>query len=270
MEKVSRNNRIVAITKLLLENPKKLISLNTFTKMFGSAKSTISEDILIVRETLKRFNMGNIETISGTAGGVKYIVDVDEEDRKNFVVELCKKLNNTNRIIPGNFIYMNDIMYSPKIISRAGRILASFYKEAVDYVVTVETKGIPLAYEVAKNLGAELIIVRRENKVTEGATVIINYVSGTTGRIQNMFLSKKSMKSDSKCIFIDDFMKGGGTASGIVDLLKEFNSELVGIGVLMDSVDTPKKVDPGYISLIDYYGIDKNGNISIKPSKIFE
>ena len=46
----------------------------------------------------------------------------------------------------------------------------------VDYVVTVETKGIPLAYEVAKSLGVQLVIVRRDNKVTEGPTVTINYV----------------------------------------------------------------------------------------------
>ena len=30
------------------------------------------------------------------------------------------------------------------------------------------------------------------------------------------------VKPSSKCIFIDDFMKGGGTAQGIKDLLKEF------------------------------------------------
>ena len=61
----------------------------------------------------------------------------------------------------------------------------------VDYVVTVETKGIPLAYEVAKSLGIELVIIRRENKVTEGPTVSINYLSGTSGRIQQMSLAKK-------------------------------------------------------------------------------
>ena len=48
----------------------------------------------------------------------------------------------------------------------------------IDYIVTVETKGIPLAYEVAKNLGIELVIIRRDNKITEGPTVTINYVSG--------------------------------------------------------------------------------------------
>ena len=47
---------------------------------------------------------------------------------------------------------MTDIMYNPQIVSKAGVILASYFQNMnVDYVITVETKGIPLAYEVAKN-----------------------------------------------------------------------------------------------------------------------
>ena len=52
---------------------------------------------------------------------------------------------------------MTDLMYNPEIISKAGVMLSSCFKELdVDYVITVETKGIPLAYEVARNLGVQL------------------------------------------------------------------------------------------------------------------
>jgi purine operon repressor len=271
VEKLSRNNRVAAIMKILLENPSRVINLNTFTEWFNAAKSTISEDVVLVRETLSKLNMGKVETIAGASGGIRYVVGVGESERKNFAKELCVTLEDKGRIIPGNFIYMTDVMYNPQIVSRAGKILASFFIEhQADYVVTVETKGIPLAYEVAKNLGIQLVIVRRENKVTEGPTVIINYVSGSTGRIQNMSLSKKSLRKGSKCIFIDDFMKAGGTALGIVDLLREFESELLGIGVLVDNVETPKKLIQDYVSIIDYSGIDKEGFVSLSPSKLFK
>ncbi len=36
-------------------------------------------------------------------------------------------------------------------------------------------------------------------------------------------------------------MKGGGTAQGIKDLLKEFDNELVGIGVLVDNKEVEKE-----------------------------
>lgn len=269
MDKLSRNSRVVAITKILMDNPNKVIGLTRFSDLLNAAKSTISEDIVIVRDVLEKLEMGNIETISGAAGGIKYIPTMSVEGTGNFAKELCALLSDSSRIIPGNFIYMTDIMYNPQIIGTAGVILSTYYKALeVDYVVTVETKGIPLAYEVAKNLGIPLVIIRRDNKVTEGPTVTINYVSGTSGRIQQMSLSKKSMRPMSKCIFIDDFLRGGGTAEGIKDLLKEFDSELVGIGVLVDNIGAQKKSTNEYISIVDLKHNKETASLEVKPSKL--
>ena len=243
MNKLSRNSRVVAITKMLIENPNKITGLNKFSTLLNAAKSTISEDIVIVRDILEKMEMGKVETISGAAGGIKFIPTIGYEKGKEFALELCELLKDHERVIAGNFIYMTDVMYNPVIIGKAGVILSSCFKGLdIDYVITVETKGIPLAYEVARNLGVQLVIARHDTQVTEGPTMSINYVSGTSGRLQQMSLSKKSMKSNSKCIFIDDFMKAGGTALGIKDLLKEFNSELVGIGVLVDNTQVKKKL----------------------------
>lgn len=271
MNRFNRNNRIVAITQTLLNNPSRVISLNNFLEPLNAAKSSISEDIVIIRETIERLQLGKLETISGASGGIKYIPKISKEDTNNFVRDLCENLSSKDRIVPGNFIYINDIMFNPKIVSKAATILSSLFEgQEIDYVVTVETKGIPLAYEVSKNLGVELIIVRRDTKVTEGPTVSINYVSGSSGRIQNMSLSKKSLKKGSKCIFIDDFMKAGGTAKGIMDLLKEFESELLGIGVLIDNIQLDKKVIKQYFSIIEFLGIDEDENVLLKPSNFIK
>lgn len=270
MEKFTRNKRVVAITKILIESPNKIIGLNKFSELLNAAKSTISEDIVVVREVLERLEMGKIETIAGVAGGIKYIPGNGEEQKKSFALELCKQLEDDGRVIPGNIIYMTDLMYNPEIISKAGVMLSScFQGKDIDYVITVETKGIPLAYEVARNLGVELVIARRDNQATEGPTVTINYVSGSNGRLQQMALSKKSMKPCSKCIFIDDFMKGGGTAVGIKSLLKEFDSELIGIGVLVDNKQIEKKLVDEYVSIVELKAVDKSSITEIQPSERF-
>ena len=271
MGKLSRNSRMVAITKILMENPNKVIGLNKFSELLNAAKSTISEDLVIAREVLQKLDMGKIETIAGAAGGVKFINEINYDEKKQFANELCEILSDKERIVPGNFIFMTDIMYNPEIISKAGKILATLFREnEVDYIVTVETKGIPLAYEVARNLGVQLVIARRENKITEGSTLTINYVSGSSGRIQQMSLSKKSLKLKSKCIFIDDFMKCGGTAKGIKDLLKEFDCELTGIGVLVDNVTSDKKLIDNYVSVVELLSVDEIGNVKMMPSKFIK
>ena len=62
--------------------------------------------------------------------------------------------------------------------------------------MTVATKGIPLAYAVANYLDVPVVIARKDNKVTEGPTVSINYVSGSSKRIQTMTLAKRSLQKD--------------------------------------------------------------------------
>lgn len=272
MCKLSRNSRMVAITKILMENPNRIIGLNKFADLLNAAKSTISEDLIIIRGALESLEMGKIDTITGAAGGIKYVPTINAQSTKDFAENLCTVLRDGSRVIAGNYIYMTDIMYSPQIISKAGVILSSYFKDVdVDYVITVETKGIPLAYEVAKNLGVELVIARRSARVTEGSTVTINYVSGTDGRVQQMSLSKKSMRSNTKSIFIDDFLKGGGTAKGIKELLMEFDSDLVGIGVLVDNTQTREKLVDDYVSIVELNSVEfdngnKESNISIHPS----
>ncbi len=266
-EKFNRNQRVIGITKVLTENPNKVITLNLFTEKFNAAKSTISEDIVIVRETIEALSMGKIETVAGAAGGIRFINKKSSSDKKEFVEELCETLRKKSRVVPGNFLYITDIAYNPGLIQSAAIILASEFKNIdADYVVTIETKGIPLGYEVAKQLGIQLVTVRHDTKYTEGTTVSINYASGSSNRLQTMSLSTKCMKRNSKCVFVDDFMRGGGTAKGIKELLNEFDSELLASGFLIDNVEVEEKLVENYISLVNFCGIGEDGIAIVSPS----
>ena len=69
-------------------------------------------------------------------------------------------------------------------------------------------KGVPLANAVANILNVPFVIVRRDLKITEGSTVLVNYASGSSDRIEKMFLSKRSLKPNSRVLIVDDFLKG--------------------------------------------------------------
>ncbi len=60
--------------------------------------------------------------------------------------------------------------------------------------MTVETKGIPLAMSVARILNLSLAIARRESKLTDGSVFSINYLSGSSRRLQTMSLSKRMIR----------------------------------------------------------------------------
>jgi len=267
--KLKRNERIGALIKILCDHPNQIFTLSYFTNKFSAAKSSISEDIVVAKKMMDELGLGKIETISGAAGGVKYIPIVSKEERENILSTLCEKLSDPSRIIPGAFIYMADIIYDPMLVKKIGEIFATqFVHEQIDYVVTVETKGIPIALMTANALHAQLIILRRDSKVTEGSSVSINYVSGTTGKIERMSVSKRAIRNGANVLLIDDFMKGGGTAKGMIDIMKEFDAQVKGIGVMIATKEPSNKVVQNYVPLLILEKVDEvNREISIYPNK---
>ncbi|MEG0370937.1 MAG: pur operon repressor [Clostridium sp.] len=269
MERLHRKERVAAIFKILCDRPNTVISLGNFSEIFGSARSTLSEDITIVKKVVEMLGCGKIETIPGAAGGVRYIPGLSKPREEEFINFICEKINDPSRVMPGGFIYINDIIYSPEIINQVGIILANkFIDKHADYVVTVETKGITIAMAVATALNVPLVVVRRNGEVTEGSTVSINYLTGSSGKIQTMSLSKRSIKPNSKCIFIDDFIKAGGTAVGIIELLKEFECTVEGVGFLIEAKPEGKRVLSSYVSLLSLENINAQDRaLSIRPSE---
>lgn len=256
--KLQRNERVAALIKILSDRPNYIFTFNYFTDVFQCAKSTLSEDVDILRGIIEKLQLGAIETIPGAAGGVKYVPYISWDKKDEIVSHLCRLLSDNSRILPGGYVYMTDIIYNPDIVDQVGKLFATqFMDKSIDYVVTVETKGIPIAMMTARYLNVPLVIVRRNSKVTEGSTVNINYVSASTRRIQTMSLSRRAVKKNAKVLFVDDFMKGGGTARGIVELIKEFESTVEGIAVLISTKETKEKFSNDYFSLIVLNHVDE-------------
>ena len=268
MKKYKRNQRIGALMKIFAERPNHLFSYNYFCKIFNAAKSTISEDVAIVKELVSELSFGRIETISGASGGAMFIPILSIEEEKEILSQLCSLFSQKNRILPGGFIYMTDIFNNPNIVMNIAKIISSeFSNEKIDYIVTVETKGIPVSLMTAQKLNVPLAVIRRNNKVMEGSTVSINYVSGSSNNIQTMSLSRRSLKDKAKVLIVDDFMKGGGTCKGMADMMKEFNADVVGTAVVIETKEPEKKLVDDYTSLLILNNIDgKEGIIEIEAN----
>jgi purine operon repressor len=92
----------------------------------------------------------------------------------------------------------------------------------------------------AHRLGLPLLIARRDARVTEGPALSITYLSATTGSVQNMSLPRRALRSGARVLIVDDFMRGGGTAKGLTDLVAEFDAVVAGI-----ALTTLTRVDEG-------------------------
>lgn len=92
MDRIRRNERLAAMTRILVESPNKIFTLGTFCEMFGAAKSTLSEDIDILRGVFAQFHLGQLDTVTGAAGGVRYRPALAPEDAYRTVKDLAQML----------------------------------------------------------------------------------------------------------------------------------------------------------------------------------
>ncbi len=259
-----RSDRLIGLTNFFINHPQELMQLSYFTEKYDASKSSISEDLDIIHDMFVHEGIGTLERISGASGGAKYIPCFSKEKSVEKVKQFCEQLKDPSRVLPGGYVYMSDLLGDPSVVQEIAKaFVTAFHDQAIDAVVTVETKGISLAYAVANLLHVPVVIIRRNMRVTEGSSVSINYVSGRSQRIQTMVLPKRNLVEGMNVCIIDDFMKVGGTVTGMISLLEEFKAKVVGIGVFAEAEDqdNERMVDE-YISLV------KVSNMNVKNKQI--
>ncbi|MEY8383086.1 pur operon repressor [Christensenellaceae bacterium 44-20] len=251
MEPATRKERLCVLSAYLTANPNQLYPLSYFSELFGAAKSTLSEDISIMRSAFSRRGIGEIEVMMGASGGVRFLPAMPAEEMRRALAEIAQKLESPARILPGGFLYTADIFLSPVYVEKMARVLWNFFKNtSPDFIITVETKGIPLAMNVARFFGKPVVVARKESKLTEGSVVTINYLSGSSKRMQTMSLSKRAVREGQKALVIDDFLAGGGTVRAICEMMKEFGIIVVGCGVAIATREPEVKRIEHYKSLM--------------------
>jgi purine operon repressor len=260
---------MVAIAHRLFQEPHKLFPLGTFTDALGAAKSTVSEDVAALRQVCETLELGRIETVAGATGGVRYTPFCTRAQIRGLAEDLAGRLRDPARILPGGFLYTTDLLSVPALVGRLGDAFATFFSDRrPDVVLSMEVKGIPLALMTARAFNVPLVTIRRGGRVTEGPSVTVNYVSGSSRTVQSMTLPLRAVSPGARALFVDDFLRGGGTARGVYDLMRECRADVVGIGVLIEAVQPREKLVDGYVSVLTFDGVDeRQGTVRIAPSR---
>ena len=82
-----------------------------------------------------------------------------------------------------------------------------------------------------------------------------------------MSLSRRAVKEGQRALIVDDFMRAGGTARGMVDMMREFSVTVVGVCVLAATSEPAKKRIDGVKSLLVIDGTDEaTGTAIIRPA----
>ena len=101
---------------------------------------------------------------------------------------------------------------------------------AADVIVTAESKGIPLAYEMARQLGIKYIVARKSTKLYMKNPIAVNVKSITTANLQTLYLDSTEAEylSGKRVLIVDDVISTGESLNALDKLVSESGGNLVG------------------------------------------
>ena len=114
-------------------------------------------------------------------------------------------------------------------------LLAKKYKgKKIDKIVGVEARGFIFGAALAHKLGAGFVPVRKKGKLpykTISTTYELEYGTDT------LEIHKDAITRGEKVLIIDDLLATGGTVKAVVDLVKQLQGKIVGIGFIIELID---------------------------------
>lgn len=114
-----------------------------------------------------------------------------------------------------------------------------------DYIVSPEAKGIPLAYEMAKQSGKPYFICRKGAKLYMKDPVSVHVRSITTDALQTVYLDglEGEQMRGKKVLIVDDVISTGESLLAVIALVEKFNANIVGKAAILAEGDAAKRDD---------------------------
>lgn len=245
-----RTERLVRLAAKFMMCPSKLVSLTDLANKFDVSKTVISDDVEVINSAMGAEGFGQMVVDRGRSGGARFIPTCTPEYRRAFLSDIAQKLADPERNLPGGLIYYSDLIFNPETAIMLGYCMSSLFTETEpDVVMTSEVKGIPIAMFAAYALGVPLAVCRFRNRPSDGAAVGVHYPTAS-GDVKTMYIGTRQMKRGCRVLIIDDFMRGGSTASGMLLMAKQFDAEVAGVGVFIAYDEPKEKAVPDYRSLL--------------------
>ena len=133
---------------------------------------------------------------------------------------------------------------------------------AHDIIVTAESKGIPLVYEMASMLGHERhIIVRKSRKLYMPDVISTSVSSITTENRQQLFLDITDVQhiKGKRVLIVDDVISTGNSLSALERLINKADGTIVGKMAVLAEGDAQERGDIIYLERLPLF--NSNGTI---------
>ena len=129
------------------------------------------------------------------------------------------------------------------------------YDVEYDALLTAESKGIPLAYEMSRQSGKKYILARKGKKLYMRDPVAVDVKSITTEKVQTLYLDADDMEylKGKRVLLVDDVVSTGESMAAMEGLCKAADGIVVGMAAILAEGDAADREDLIYLEKLPLF-----------------
>lgn len=114
-----------------------------------------------------------------------------------------------------------------------------------DVILTAESKGIPLAYEMSRQCGKKYLLARKSSKLYMKEPVKVDVKSITTSRVQTLYMDKDELLylNGKRVLLVDDVISTGESIAALENIVAQTTATIVGRATVLAEGDAAKRDD---------------------------
>lgn len=114
-----------------------------------------------------------------------------------------------------------------------------------DVLLTAESKGIPLAYEMARQSGKNYVVARKSIKLYMQDPVSVTVKSITTASVQTLYLSHADLElmEGKRVLIVDDVISTGESLTALEKLCDKVGGTICGKAAVLAEGDAADRED---------------------------
>lgn len=111
-----------------------------------------------------------------------------------------------------------------------------FKNHKITKILTIEASGIGVAVMVARHFDNVPVVFAKKSKTSNISTSLYHtrIDSYTHQKTNDVVVSKQYLNEEDHILIIDDFLANGCAILGLIDLIKQANATVEGIGIVIE------------------------------------
>lgn len=157
----------------------------------------------------------------------------------------------TDELYIGAFVIFGDVELTCACAAELLKIAPAY-----DYIITAESKGIPLAYEMARQAGdAKWLLARKGAKLYMQNVFSVEVKSITTEKVQRLYLdgADAALMKDKRILIVDDVISTGESLRALEELVEQAGGNIVGRMAILAEGEAQDRKDIQYLEKLPVF-----------------